>query len=256
MDFETKISEKVNQIPQPELASLSRRTIFFGHQSVGRNIMEGLGRLAEDFPKVQLKIKDSSGVIDSPYFLHAPIGRNTDPGSKIEAFSTLMHSGLGGKADIAFFKFCYVDITTKTDVEKLFDKYKMTMNDLSKAYPTTCLMHTTVPLTIVQTGPCAWIKKIIGRSPGGYEDNIQRNRFNQLMRSAYQGKAPLFDLALVEATRPDGTVNTFAHNGKNYQALDPEYASDGRHLNANGARWVATEMVAVLVSSLSGKRID
>lgn len=253
MNPENSIVLKMNQISPQTMKRLSQRTIFFGHQSVGKNIIDGLASLGRDFPHAVLNIRHFTGHIDDGAVLHAPIGRNMDPESKIQGFVQYMQKGIGGKVDIAFFKFCYVDITSQTDVDKLFHQYQEAMDGLANAYPDTLFLHTTVPVTIVQTGPRVWVKRIIGRPLGGYADNIQRNRYNTLLRQHFQAKAPIFDLALVESIRPDGKVNSFNHKGNSFHALVPEYASDGRHLNETGARLAAAEMIAVLSKVSSDK---
>ena len=158
-----------------------------------------------------------------------------------------LNSGLGDKAAIAFFKYCYIDITETTDVSSLFSSYAKTMTSLKTRYPSLLLIHVTVPLTVVQRGPRAWIKRAIGRKVGGYGDNIQRNRFNDLLRNTYGGREPLFDLALLEATQADGSQAVFKKNGRTFHTLSPEYSSDGRHLNIYGSRFIAERLLLFLI---------
>jgi hypothetical protein len=252
MNPETLTSGKVSQIQSESLENLSRKTIFFGHQSVGNNIIQGLFSLKNDYPKIRLEVSDYSGDINDGTLLHAPIGRNMDPESKIHGFVEYMRNGIGNKVSIAFFKFCYVDVTAATDVDKLFRSYQEAMDKLAVQYPQTHILHTTIPLTVVQTGPRAWVKKVIGKPVGGYEDNIKRNRFNELMRKTYEAKT-LFDLAAVETVYPDGRLNQFSKGGRKYDALVPEYASDGRHLNNTGSRLAAADMLLSISRTLSGK---
>jgi hypothetical protein len=107
-------------------------------------------------------------------------------------------------------------------------------------------VHVTVPLAVVQTGPKATIKRLLGRKRWGADANIVRHRYNELLRHEYGGKEPLFDLAAIEATRVDGGAATFDEGGATYPMLAPEYASDGKHLSDLGARWVAAHLVKVL----------
>ena len=134
-------------------------------------------------PHINLNIVETSNPADfnHPLFAHARVGKNTDPKSKINAFSAFMKEAIGNKADIAFFKFCYVDVMAGTDVHKVFTEYMNSMSHLKKTYPKTNFIHVTVPLTTRQTGIKAWIKKLIGRPVGGYDDNIKRNQFNELL---------------------------------------------------------------------------
>ena len=163
-----------------------------------------------------------------------------------------MERGMGDGVDIALLKFCFVDVTGKTDVEGLVAEYGSTINTLKKRYPKVTYVHITVPLMTVQTGPKAWIKKLIGRPIDGYEDNIGRGGYNRRLRSEYGTKDPLFDLAALESTFPDGRRCTFSAGGKAYEALVPEYTDDGGHLNQKGRRWVA-ERFLVFLANLSIK---
>ena len=229
---------------------LSQKKIYFGHQSVGNKIIAGMRDVLKDHPQIKLNIVEITdpGDLKGSGFAHSPVGRNQDPISKIRAFSEYIHKGLGNKADIAFFKFCYIDITPETDVEEIFNEYKKTMLELKENYPDTKFMHVTVPLKVVQTGPRVWIKNLIGRPIGGYAGNIKRNQFNELLKKEYKGNEPIFDLGMVESVFPDGTRNVFTKNGKNYFALVPEYSHDGRHLNEKGRRIVAEQLLIYLAN--------
>lgn len=227
---------------------LSKQKIYFGHQSVGNNIIMGLQDVIKDNPQVKLSIVETSNpdLFKTPLFAHSRVGKNEDPLSKNRAFAEVVENGIGGKADFAFFKYCYIDIPRDADVEKLFNDYKQTMMILKTRYPDTTFIHVTVPLTIVQTGPKVLIKRIIGRPIGGYDENIKRNEFNMLLRKEYESKEPIFDLAEAESVHPDGRKQTFENGGKTYAALIPGYSYDGRHLNESGRRIVAEKLLIFL----------
>jgi hypothetical protein len=72
------------------------------------------------------------------------------------------------------------------------------------------VVHFTNPLTQRQTGPKAWIKKIIGRPIGGVDDNIKRNKYNDMLINQYEGKEPIFDIAKIESTFPDSSRFSFS----------------------------------------------
>jgi len=61
-----------------------------------------------------------------------------------------------------------------------------------------------------------------------------RGEFNRLLRERY-AEDPIFDLAAVTSTYPDGRRETFTLDGKTYESLVPAYTDDGGHLNAVGA---------------------
>jgi lysophospholipase L1-like esterase len=161
-----------------------------------------------------------------------------------------MENGLGEKSDIAFFKFCNVDINSKTDVKALFNEYSKALASLKAKYPNTVYVHMTSPVRIVQTGIKVPLKKLLGKPIDGYDDNAKREEYNELMRKAYAVKEPLFDLAMIESTLPDGSRTTFTKDGREYAYLAPEYTKDGGHLNEKG-RKIVGEQLLIFLASLS-----
>jgi len=109
----------------------------------------------------------------------------------------------------------------------LFADYRSRMAAPRSAYPAVRFVHVTVPLT---TGSAC--------------QNVVRERFSDLIRQTYAGSEPMFDLAKLEAARPDGSAETF----NDVRALVPAYSSDGGHLNAIGEDVVARALVAYLAS--------
>jgi len=157
-----------------------------------------------------------------------------------------MEKGIGNKADMAFFKFCYVDANAGTDVKKIFEEYKNRFFSLKKNYPETKFIHVTMPLTSVQTGPRAWIKKLIGKPIRGMEDNIKRNHFNSFLKNEYLDKDPLFDLAKIESTFPDGRRSFFTRDSVTYYTLVQDYTHDGGHLHETGRKTTAEQLLIFL----------
>ena len=238
----------------PEQADLGRawnklagRKIYFGHMSVGFNIVEGLRDLLREHRDLALNIVETRdpAVFKAPVFGHSRIGKNHAPLSKLEDFERILDSGVGKTVDIAFLKFCFVDVTEKTDVQQLFDRYKGTIALLQKKYPRTTFVHATVPLTTVQRGARAVVKKIIGRPLDGYGDNVKRNQYNELVRKEYPAER-IYDLAAVESTLPDGTRAAFSHEGRTYYSLANAYTHDGGHLNPAGRKRAAEHLVRML----------
>lgn len=227
--------------------ALASKKIFFGHQSVGGNIIDGMKDLMKQDPALKLKIKETAdkAAFNAPVFAHARVGKNTRPLTKIEDFARQMDSGVGNAAEIAFFKFCYVDIDSGTDVNALFSRYKETIEALKKKYPKTMIVHVTVPLTVIQSGPKALLKRVLGK-PIGYEANAKRHQYNELLKSEYASSEPIFDLALAEATTADGKIVRHNYNGQSILALAPEHTDDGDHLNVNGRSLVARRLIEFL----------
>ena len=255
MPEKTTHSPSIKDIQESTWKKLSEKRIYFGHQSVGFNIIDGIKDVMAEHPEIKLNIVETSdpSEFNIPLFAHSRVGKNMDPKSKIDAFANFMENGIGNMADIAFFKFCFVDVTAGTNIDKVFDDYKTTMSRLKGIYPETRFIHTTVPITYKPTGIKGWrrkgknlIKKIIGRTVFDYQDNINRNVFNEKLRKEYDGKAPIFDLAEVESTFPNGIRSSFTKDGRTYYSLVPDYTHDGGHLNEKGRRIVAEQLLILL----------
>ena len=231
------------------VTAVANMRIFFGHQSVGKNILDGINDISEGGNNkiniVESRIADDSS---EPAFLHAGVGKNKDPLSKIVDFREIVKNEIGGKVDVAFFKFCYVDFDQTTDIQSTFNKYQETMKALKENYPQTTFVHFTVPLVEARLNMKGYVKKIIGRYDTKREGNIKRNQFNTMLKAEYEGKEPIFDLAGIESTYPDGKNETFEKDGRTYYALAPLYTNDSGHLNETGSKVLAGKLLYFLAS--------
>jgi hypothetical protein len=238
----------LRDLADARLVELSTRRIFFGHQSVGGNIIDGLREVLQSDPRLALEVSESASALDGGRgaLVHRRIGRNGDPKGKTDEFARLMEAGLGRRVDIALHKYCFADIGADTDVRTAFEHYQATMTRLEAEFPHVVFVHVTTPLVRVQSGLKAEVKELLGREPDHYADNFARERFNDLMREAYRGKEPLFDLAVLESTRPDGARETITSRGATSFAMVPAFTSDGGHLNEEGRRVVAQQLLVVL----------
>jgi hypothetical protein len=242
----------INNVPAEAWQKLSQKKIYFGHQSVGYNIVDGIRDIMKENPQIVLNIVETSNPSDfsAPIFGHSAIGENTNPKSKSDAFTNIIVAGLGEKVDIALFKFCYVDFGLNTDAAKTFDQYRNTLRKLRREYPKVTFIHITAPLTTPPTGIAdrvkRFIKLTIGRPIANIEDNMRREEFNTLVRKEFGGKDPIFDLAAMESTHPNGRNETFDRNGKTYPSLVPQYTGDGGHLNKMGRKIVAEQFLIFL----------
>lgn len=235
-------------IAKNDFDKLSRRTILFGHQSVGQNILDALVSMQYAGKTFNIeKISERDGLKEG-CINHLYLGNNGDPEGKIKGFVAFVNANSDHPPDIALFKFCYLDIDQQTDIERLFSLYTNAVTELKRKFPGMVIVHTTVPLRQLQTGPKAWIKRILGKPLTGLSDNMARQRFNAAMRQAY-GQELLYDIALGESTYPDGRRESFRHDGGVYYALVPEYTDDGDHLNKQGAEVLARQLVAVLTQA-------
>jgi hypothetical protein len=180
---------------------------------------------------------------------HGTIGRNQDPASKCDDFRRVIDQRLAGPVDIALFKFCYVDIHPGTDVEALAAMYMSCLDGLAQSHPETVFLPVTVPIRQTPSGPGVWARELLGRTNQAKVANARRYAFNQRLRSRYAGR-PLFDLAAIEATGPNGRRETFALAGTSGESLRAAYTDDGGHLNATGRSAAAIEFLHALSSAV------
>lgn len=247
MTQQTTPFPSIKDVPTSAWEKLSQKKIYFGHQSVGYNIIDGIKDVLKENPQIKLNIVETSNPADfnSSVFAHSRVGKNQDPKSKVDGFVDLMENGIGNNADIAALKFCYVDIMSGSDIENIFNAYDASISQLKSNYHGITIIHFTAPLTRIQVGLKAQIKKIIGRPLDGVDDNIKRNEYNEMLLNKY-GKATVFDLAGLESTYPDKTRSSFTKDGKTYYSLAPEYTDDGGHFNEHGRKIVAEQLLIFL----------
>jgi hypothetical protein len=242
--------KSLESVPAAELQKLLNARLFFGHQSVGFNIVEGIGDVLSDKGDRSFAITQTSdlAISSEPGFFHSTIGQNEDPLGKIRDFDAILRGGSAEHLDIAFMKLCYVDIQADTDVTAVFRGYKDTMARLKIDFPKTVFVHFTVPIVRREKGIKPLLKRLLGRQVEGFgsDDNLAREKLNELLRNEYAGKEPLFDLALYESTRADGSRTAFTLNGGRYYALEDAYTDDGGHLNQTGRRFIAEQLLVFL----------
>jgi len=243
-------------ISEMEWEKLAAKRIYFGHQSVGHNIIDGIVTIMKSNPAIRLNIRETKDVsaFNNGVFAHSPNGENGKPKSKIDAFVKTMDSGLAKRIDSAFFKFCYVDFNKDTDISDLFRYYSMAMDAMKKKYPEVIFLHMTVPLTTegellgIKTRLKEQVKMIMGRETElqqSIDANIKRNEFNILLRKKY-GSRYIIDLEQFESTNPDGALYTGAKGGVKHNLMVPAYTYDGGHLNDLGKMVVADRFLTRL----------
>lgn len=234
-----------------QLIAAGKLRVFFGHQSVGWNIISGI---QEEYEAAGLTpppfIETSSPPEQSgPFFAHAPIGANGDPASKIRAFEANLRSGLGEQVQVALMKLCYVDFSADTDVNALFADYASSMSRLEREYPHVEFLYSTAPLTTVDRGLRAHLKALLGRDSQDEALNAVREQYNALVRAKYASTGRLFDLAAIESTNATGErVEGIAGGHRSYELYAP-YASDQGHLNAVGSGLAASALVSLIAAT-------
>lgn len=231
------------------LEHLRKTKVFFGHQSVGANIVEGMRELPDEerLPLKVTRVDEPSSVV-GPALVEAYIGRNGDPQSKADAFVAALRDGLGREGGVALYKYCYLDVQQNTDIDTLFASYRRAVETVRAAHPEIALVHVTIPLTADEGGVRRLAKAALGK-PSGRDLNIKRNAYNERVRQTFAGRDPVFDLARIESTRPDGTRSYFRSGGEAVYTLAAEYTDDGGHLNRLGRESAARELLRVLAEA-------
>lgn len=219
---------------------LEGRRVFFGHQSVGKNVLDGVRALPEnDRARLSVVGVDDSGALqplEAGYIADARLGKNGDPQSKFRAFSEYLRSGVGDEVDVALMKLCYLDFSATTNPRALFNDYRSTMQALESEYPDVSFIYATVPLT----------------ESAGYK-NVLRTEFNSLVRSELADRN-IFDIAYLESSSEASSGSVDSFYGFPSESLRPEFSSDGAHLNGVGSERAARGFVAALAKASNGAK--
>ena len=238
---------RINRFSPEQIQRLTALKIFFGHKSVGDNILQGVRDLQAEDSRLTLNLvnSDHPASVPGPALIEAQIGENRNPESKDMAFLAALEQGLGANQGVVLHKYCFVDIDASTNVQQLFQSYRRGVDELKAKHPELKVVHVTVPLTTVEPTIKAWIKGVLGRTTDR-EAAVKRHQFNRLLRDTYAGSEPIFDLAEVESTGSDGSRTYFMHDNDKVYTLVPQYTTDGGHLNELGRRRAAEALLLVL----------
>lgn len=227
---------------------LAQKKIYFGHRSVGNNIMDGIKDLMKKNQQIRLNIvkPDDQTNNNTGFFMHSMINQNASPQSISEGYQKLIEP-IGENIDIVLLRF--TPFYGKKEMNEILADYKGAFKKLQKKYPGTIIVHNSFPLNQSRTTWKTWIKKIIGEKEiWEYDQNIIVNEFNMLLRDEYDGKEPFFDLAKFQSTFADGRRSTFTKEGKKYFHTVPAYTYDGTHLNEKGRKMIAKQLLLLLIS--------
>lgn len=239
-------SLELDGVTPEQWKALETRRIFFGHQSVGGNLIQGVQEVLSA-SRTALRVVETAdpGVMSEPGLYHARIGFNGAPSSKLEAFA-----GIVGRVEgrsTAVLKYCYVDVTKDTDAAALFEEYRTVVEGLKALRPGVTILHVTVPL-LADHGALRHAAAVVRGKPTYREVNLIRGQYNDLLRQTYSGREPIFDLAQLESTKPDGSRATVRYRGRAIPVLAPEWTYDGGHLNEAGRRRMAERFLAALAT--------
>ncbi len=234
------------------LRALAESRVFFAHQSVGENILEGLRELAQSEAVSGLHIVslEEGDPPSERFLLHVSVGQNMEPMSKIEGFEKLLRERVPKNVEIALLKFCYVDFWPDSDVDRIFEEYVGSIIRLQSEFPAILFLHTTVPLKARMLTFKDRIKQVLGKPLWEDQSNRSRFRFNQLLRARFPDDQ-ILDIAGAESTRADGTRCEITLNGEAIPCMDSSYSNDGGHLNTTGMRHVATLFAEGLATNLT-----
>jgi hypothetical protein len=237
-----------------DLAVVRQGRIFFAHHSVGQNILAGVERLDSEAGGGVLKVAllAEAAALAGPVLAHAGGGQNGAPKSKIDAFAAAIRGSPGLKPDLAFMKLCYVDFEPRTDVEDLFNHYRRTLDALKRDYPQIRFGHVTTPLIRRPDDLKSSLRRLLGREVWEDAANAGRNEYNRRLAEHFASD-PVFDLALVEATAPDGGAVRFELDGRSLMSLYPGYTEDGGHLNATGQRAAGAAALRFAAGALANR---
>ena len=257
----TSTSEQSVQpiVSSEELAAAASRRVIFAHQSVGNNILDAMRTFASARNVALHIVETRSPPPSGAGLFHFAVGANGSPEGKIDDFTrtlahtlapTLAPTPSGGTADasIALLELCFIDFGPETDGRKLAASYASALERLQAQFPQTRFVAMTAPLMTVQTGPRAWIKRMLGREPARYAQNGNLNDFNTAIRQRFAQPGALFDLARLESTG-NGAPTQFERNGHLIPALDPALTDDGGHLNDRGKAVVGSAWVKFLAGA-------
>lgn len=228
-------------------APVATRTVYFGHQSVGSDVLAGVRSWNSDLGLgVRLVQTRDPASVAGPALVHFLAGQNGDFASKNAALLRFLDARSTADNPIVLLKYCYVDIHSNSDLRTQFDEYLDTAATIAVDHPDATLLHTTIPVTRLVEGPLkARVKRIMGRTTLRAAA-VMRHRYNALVRAEFADREPLFDIARAEATRPDGIRDGFVEGGEDIETLAAQYTSDGGHLNEFGQRVVAATFLDAL----------
>jgi len=102
-ETKTEVRIVADEAVKKDLAALRGAHVFFGHHSVGANILEGLAELSKE-TGIPVSIDE------------APVGENTKPLAKFEDFAKRGEANPSDGTQVMAMKLCYVDFRPDTEL--------------------------------------------------------------------------------------------------------------------------------------------
>jgi hypothetical protein len=197
--------------------ALKQRKVFFGHQSVGQNLVDGARMIGFPFARVT-----SGAELAATPWGEAKIDKNRAPLEKISSFHTFLTDKGMGAVDVAGFKFCWIDFNANSNVDDLLAKYDAEVKLAKEKFPALRILHITPPLTTNEP-----------------KLNAIRWQFGRALVARYKNDGLVLDLAEVVSTTADGGVCERGGSPRMCTA----WALDRGHLNAVGSQRAARAFV-------------
>jgi hypothetical protein len=193
---------------------IAERTVYFGHQSTGTGVITGVEKLKAEYavPLRVVQTQDPATVTD-PAFVHFFVRQNRDYAFKNAALLRLLESRTRAHRPVVVLKYSHMDINSPADSATMLGAYRDTVDTIQFAHPDVTVVHTTIPLTTVETAFEWKAKQFFGR-PTRRQAAVARQCYNQLARTEFSASEPIFDLAKLEAMQSDGMTAGFTAGGR------------------------------------------
>jgi len=240
----------INDVPASAWIELAKKKIYFGHRSVEHNIIDGIKDLIEEHSQIKLNMVEITSKVDfeNGFFAHSWIRPNDPPRSIASAYLDMAENKMGKNFDIVLLKF---NTYGNKNLKEVINEYKKGISIIKNKYPESTFLHMTFPVVKVKTTWKRRIKKMLGKDDAWeYNVNIKANEFNELLRKEYVGREPIFDLAKLQSTYPDGSRATFTKDEKKYFQMVEAYTNDGTHLNEKGRKIIAEQFLIFLANQV------
>lgn len=221
-----------------DLRAVAARKVWFGHHSVGSDVLEGVASLVRE-EAIDLVISEG------------PLGENGKP---LEKFRDFERESITSDAELVLMKLCYADFTPASDAPALVDAYVAAVARIRAARPGIRIVHVTPPLTAREVDSWARLSRALGRPVWGDGANLRRLEFAEGVAMHFPGE-PLFDLGLLESTRDDGVREIHSVAGVGGARMVPflwsGWSRDGGHLNDDGKRMAARALLRTLAAAFT-----
>ena len=219
-----------------DLETVSKAHVFFGHHSVGQNLLEGVAMLSKE-AGVPIKIDE------------APVGKNLEPLTKFEDFAARGEANKGDGTQLILMKLCYVDFNPDSNVDAMLDAYMKAVGRVRAARPGVKILHVTPPLHSRPGGIKTTMQRLLGKQVWEDDTAIKRAEYAAKLKDRCRGE-PVFDLSGVESTQPDGGKVIGVVKGREVPFLWSGFTDDGGHLNDFGKKVAGKAFVQALAAAL------